>query len=122
MSKERQGTLKPDESSVQDAVYLLTDKTAELSKIIESVQRDFLFLSEILENTNDRIEILVKEKGKLEKDLTDLSHRLLVFEREEEKKRRRWQEFKDLAWALVFTVILVLASYGALDLTGILLN
>lgn len=122
MDKEYQEVLKPDESSVQDAVYLITDKMAELSKIIESVQKDFILLGELIDNTNDRVKILTKENGKLEKDLTDLSHRLLVLEREGERKRRRWQEFKDLVSVLLFTAVCMLAMYGAAVLTGVLSN
>lgn len=122
MSKEYQEASKPDESSVQDAVYLLTDKTTDLSKIIKSVQKDFIFLSGLIDDTNDRIKILAKENEKLEKDLTDLSHRLLILERESEKKRRRWQEFKDLISVLLFTAVCILAMYGAAVLTGVLSN
>ena len=122
MDKEYQEVLKPDESSVQDAVYLITDKMAELSKIIESVQKDFILLGELIDNTNDRVKILAKENEKLEKDLTDLSHRLLVLEREGERKRRRWQEFKDLVSVLLFTAVCMLAMYGAGVLTGVLSN
>lgn len=122
MDKEYQEVLKPDESSVQDAVCLITDKMAELSKIIESVQKDFILLGELIDNTNDRVKILAKENEKLEKDLTDLSHRLLILEREGERKRRRCQEFKDLVSGLLFTAVCILAMYGAAVLTGILSN
>lgn len=122
MDKEYQEVSKPDESSVQDAVYLITDKMAELSKAIERVQRDSALLIKIMDNTSNKVEALTKEKEKLEETLTDLSYRLLVLEREAEKKRRRWQEFKDLALTLLFTVICFLAIYGAAVLTGFLLN
>lgn len=122
MDKEYQEVSKPDESSVQDAVYLITDKMAELSKAIERVQRDSALLIKIMDNTSNKVEALTKEKEKLEETLTDLSYRLLVLEREVEKKRRRWQEFKDLALTLLLTVVCILAIYGAAVLTGVLLN
>lgn len=120
MDKEYQEASKADESSVQDAVYLITDKMAELSKAIERTQQDSALLIKIMDNTSNKVEILTKEKEKLEKDLTDLSRRLLVLEREDERKRRRRQELKDLAWALLFTAVFILAAYGAFVLIGIL--
>lgn len=122
MDKEYKEVLKPGESSLQDAVYLITDKMAELSKAIESVQQDSALLIKIIDNTSNRVEVLTKEKEKSEKDLADLSHRLLVLEREEEKKRRKRQEFKDLALALLLTAVGILAIYGAAVLTGVLSN
>lgn len=120
MDKEYKEVLKPGESSLQDVVYLITDKMAELSKAIESVQQDSALLIKIMDNTSNRVEVLTKEKEKLEKDLTDLSRRLLVLEREGEKKRRRRQELKDLALSLLLTVVGILAIYGAFVLIGIL--
>lgn len=119
MGKGYREVLKPDESSVQDTVYLITDKMAELSEAIESVQEDSTLLVRGMDSTSSRVEILTKEKEKLEEGLTDLSHRLLVLERESERKRRRWQEFKDFVLGLLYIVVCILAMYGAAVLIGL---
>ena len=62
MDKEYQEVLKPDESSVQDAVYLITDKMAELSKTIEGVQKDRVLLIKVMNSTSNKVEVLSKEK------------------------------------------------------------